>query len=155
MSAQSCGCDPEENHVCLRHTEIETPVNISTPFISIDGLRGWFDVPPAEQRATDPTTGGEKGRKLAAFSLLPYDALWAVAEHFGVGAKKYAARNWEKGYPHSWTVDALMRHLTAYLEGEDRDPETGSLHVTAVAWHALVLVAFTLRKVGTDDRRKS
>jgi hypothetical protein len=38
---------------------------------------------------------------------------------------------------------------------EDRDPETGSLHITAVAWHALVLLAFHLRGAGTDDRPKN
>lgn len=101
------------------------------------------------------TTGGAKGRKLARFSLLPYDALWALAEHFGRGAKKYTERNWEQGYPWSWTVDAMLRHFTAFWDrGEDVDAETGSLHVVAFAWHALVLVAFVLRKVGTDDRRQ-
>lgn len=101
---------------------------------------------------TDPTTGGQKARKLARFSLLPYDALWRVAEHFGRGAEKYEDRNWERGYAWSWSYDALMRHLTAWWHGEDRDTETGSLHITAVAWHALVLLAFRLRHIGTDDR---
>jgi hypothetical protein len=110
---------------------------------------------PKEIRHTDPTTGGQKGVKLARFSLVPWDAVWKVAEHFGVGARKYEDRNWERGYAWHLSYDALMRHLTAWWHGEDRDLETGSLHITAVAWHALVLLAFHLRGAGTDDRPKN
>lgn len=113
-------------------------------------------VPAAAQeiRATDPNSGGQKGVKLARFSLIPWDAIWKVAEHFGIGARKYEDRNWERGYPWSWSYDALLRHLASDMDGEERDPETGSLHITAVAWHALILIAFRLRGSGTDDRRR-
>lgn len=107
-----------------------------------------------EIRATDPSTGGSKGRKLARTSLLPMDALLELAEHFGKGEAKYEARNWERGYAWSWSADALLRHFFAWWQGEDRDPETGSLHITAVAWHALGLLTFQLRSLGTDDRPK-
>lgn len=104
-----------------------------------------------EIRITDPVTGGQKGSKLARFALLPFDALWAVAEHFGRGAQKYEDRNWERGYKWSLSVDALLRHLASFINGEDIDPETGSLHLTAVAWHALVLLTFKLRGIGIND----
>lgn len=104
-----------------------------------------------EVRIVDPKTGGQKGMKLARFSLIPPDAMWAIAEHYGRGAQKYSERNWEKGYKHSLTIDALERHLTAHKLGELMDYETGSLHVTAVAWHALALLTFVLRGIGTDD----
>lgn len=42
-----------------------------------------------EVRVVDPTTGGEKGSKLARFSLIPPEFLWALAEHYGKGAAKY------------------------------------------------------------------
>lgn len=105
-----------------------------------------------ETRVTDAATGGAKGAKLARFDLLPYDALWEVAEHFGRGAAKYEDRNWEKGYDHGLSQAALMRHFADYMNGVDIDPETGGLHITAVAWHALVLLAFHLRGAGTDTR---
>lgn len=106
-----------------------------------------------ETRVTDPTTGGEKGQKLARFSLIPSEFLWALAEHFGKGAQKYADRNWEKGYKWSLTVDALSRHLHQFLQGETHDPETGSHHLIAVAWHAMALFIFDIRRIGTDDVR--
>lgn len=97
-------------------------------------------------------SGASKERKLAKFALLPVDALWALAEHYGRGAKKYADRNWERGYPYSWSYDALQRHANAWWSGEDIDEETGSSHMTAVAWHAFCLFVFRKRGLGTDDR---
>lgn len=42
-----------------------------------------------EVRVTDEKTGGQKGTKLARFSLVPWSIIWEVAEHFGRGARKY------------------------------------------------------------------
>ena len=106
-----------------------------------------------ETRVTDPNTGGQKGQKLARFSLIPSEFLWALAEHYGKGASKYADRNWEKGYSWSLCVDAMQRHLHAWLQGESNDPETGSHHLIAVAWHACALFVFERRGLGTDDVR--
>lgn len=108
---------------------------------------------PAEVRVTDPVTGGQKGSKLARFSLMPSDFLWALAEHYGRGAQKYEDRNWERGYKWSLTVDALQRHLNAWLLGEDDDPETGSSHLVAAAWHVIALWCFHRHGKGTDDVR--
>jgi hypothetical protein len=105
-----------------------------------------------EVRMIDPDTGGEKGTKLARFELLPAAALWAVAEHFGKGAEKYAARNWERGYAWSLSYGALMRHAFAYWGGEDVDPETGSPHMAAVVFHALALLTFADTHPEKDDR---
>lgn len=105
-----------------------------------------------ETRTVDPETGGEKGAKLARFSLIPWDALHALAEHYGIGARKYADRNWERGYRWSLSFDALQRHLTAWWLGEDDDPESGDSHLIAVAWHALALWWWQRHSKGTDDR---
>ncbi|HYE80362.1 MAG TPA: dATP/dGTP diphosphohydrolase domain-containing protein [bacterium] len=105
-----------------------------------------------EIRTVDPKTGGEKGSKLARFDLLPWDAIWALAEHFGRGARKYADRNWEKGYGWGLSFAALHRHLAAWWGGEDIDEETGSHHLLAVAWHALAMWWFQRHGKGTDDR---
>lgn len=102
---------------------------------------------------TDPLTGGKKGAKLARFSLIPSEFLWALAEHYGVGAHKYEDHNWEKGYKWSLSSDALQRHLHQWLLGEDNDQETGTHHLICVAWHACALFIFQRRGIGTDDIR--
>jgi hypothetical protein len=45
-----------------------------------------------------------------------------------------------------------MRHLSAWWQGEDKDPETGMSHMLHAAWNALTLVAYELRGIGEDDR---
>lgn len=114
-----------------------------------------------EVRVTDPATGGEKGTKLQRFSLIPRDFLWALAEHYGKGARKYADRNWERGYQWHLTLDAHDRHLGAWLHGtpengwmpEDNDPETGSSHLVAAVWHLITLWWFQRYGRGTDNIR--
>ena len=99
-------------------------------------------------------TGGEKGTKLAAFDQISPEVLTLVAEHFGKGARKYAAHNFRRGYPWSLSYSALMRHLTAFWAGEEYDEETGSLHIVAVIWHAMALTEFFLHQKAYDDRFK-
>jgi hypothetical protein len=114
-----------------------------------------------ETRITDPTTGGAKGSKLAAFHLIPWSIVREVAEHFGRGARKYDDRNWERGYAWSLSFAALHRHLECFWDGDeyDDDPslyiegeEHTARHIIAVAWHALVLAFFSRYNIGTDDR---
>jgi Domain of unknown function (DUF5664) len=107
----------------------------------------------SEIRTTDDTTGAQKGSKLARFDLIPPEALWGIAEVFGRGARKYADRNWEKGYRWGLSVAALQRHLHSWLMGESIDQETGAHHLLQVAWHAIVLFTYELRNLGTDDVR--
>lgn len=83
---------------------------------------------------------------------MPLDALGAVVEVLEMGAKKYAPRNWERGLSWSQTADSLLRHVTAWYCGEQRDPESGLLHLSHVACNALFLLAHELRGIGTDDR---
>jgi hypothetical protein len=110
---------------------------------------------PEEIRVVDPQTGGEKGSKLQRFDLVPAYPLWLLAEHYGRGARKYADRNWERGYSWMLSFSALMRHGWKWLMGEDIDPETGSPHMIAVAWHAFALVEFSQTHPELDDRPKA
>lgn len=99
-------------------------------------------------------TGGEKGVKLERFDLIPVEALTKLAIHYGIGAEKYADNQWRKGYEWSKSYAALQRHVNAFWGGEDIDPETGSPHMAAVAWHALTLLTFMEEHPDFDDRFK-
>lgn len=108
----------------------------------------------AEVRVTS-ATGGEKGQKDAQASTLDAKALLVLAEVSGFGAKKYAAHNYLKGYDWGLSLDALHRHLWAFQSGEDLDEESGLPHMAHAAWHALALVSFQIRGLGTDSRFRS
>lgn len=106
---------------------------------------------PNEIRTVSPT-GGEKGVKPERFDLIPVEALSSIARLYGVGAKKYAAHNWRRGYDWSKSYAAMMRHANLFWSGEDIDPETGEPHMAAVAFHAMTLIVFMQEQREFDDR---
>lgn len=61
--------------------------------------------------------------------------------------------NWAKGLSFTETFESLMRHALAWYNGEDRDPETGCLHVAHVGVNAMFLCHFILTGTGRDDRQ--
>lgn len=84
--------------------------------------------------------------------LIPGDSMLVLGQVYAVGAKKYAERNWERGMPWSKCLGPLMRHLFKWMRGEKFDPEDGQLHIAKVAWNAIALLTYELRKIGLDDR---
>lgn len=110
---------------------------------------------PSEEVRVTSSTGGEKGSKLARFDLIPAHQLWRLAEHYGKGAAKYSDDNYRKGYPWKLSIAALERHLALFKMGEDYDEETGSLHLTAIAWHAFTLAEFFDVHPDYDTRLKT
>ena len=86
--------------------------------------------------------------------LIPPDAMIEIAKVFTMGADKYEARNWEKGTKWGRANGALLRHLMAWMGGEDKDPESGLWHMAHIAWNAICLLAYQIRGVGVDDRFK-
>lgn len=111
-----------------------------------------WDLPEGETRITNATTGASKGSKAARFDLIPVPALTELAELYGFGVKKYAARNWEGGYDLSLSYAALQRHANAWWGGEDTDEETTLSHMAAVAWHAFTLMTLLKTHPEMDDR---
>ena len=108
-----------------------------------------------EVRTVDPDTGGEKGAKLARFDLIPVGPLWALAEVYGYGCKKYSDRNWEKGYKWSLSYAALQRHLSMFWDGHELDAESGLPHLAHAAWHCMALMEWGETHPEKDDRSSS
>ncbi len=69
-----------------------------------------------------------KGR----MDLLPVRAIIEVAKIMEGGAKKYDARNWEKGIPLHRFFDSGLRHAMKHLRG-DRD----EAHLAMACWNFL------------------
>jgi len=86
------------------------------------------------------TIGGRKfdGGKLR-YGLLPPLALKAIVDVLTFGAEKYEPDNW-KHVPDSMNryFDAAERHIWAWKEGEQIDPESGRNHLA----HALCCLMF-------------
>lgn len=86
------------------------------------------------------------------YDLIPSEPLEALANLYGIGAKKYAERNWEKGMTWGRVFRALCSHTWKWWRGETYDKEDGQHHLIAVAWCAFALYTYEMRKIGTDDR---
>lgn len=106
------------------------------------------------QLAADLKEGKKADEGKAPMDLLPPELLLGISQVLDFGAKKYAARNWEKGIRWGRVFAALMRHMWAWWSGEERDAETGFSHL----WHAgcciAFLIAYEQRQIGEDDRPK-
>lgn len=103
-------------------------------------------------RVVDPVTGGAKEQSIVRHDLMPSGPLSFVAAVFGYGATKYDVHNWRRGYPWSLSSAALMRHLHAWLDGEDVDEESGLPHLAHAVAHCLFLMEFDAIHPDGDDR---
>lgn len=77
------------------------------------------------------------------WSLLPWSALGVVVAVLGFGARKYAPNQWQD-VPDATTryADAALRHLTAWLSGEQLDPESKLPHLAHAVCCLLFLIWF-------------
>lgn len=105
-----------------------------------------------EIRVTDPVTGGQKGSKPERYDLIPFEGLDEVARVYAYGANKYADHNWRRGYRWSLSSAAALRHISRWMQGEDRDDESGLHHLAHAAFHMLTLITYDALNKGTDDR---
>lgn len=87
-------------------------------------------------------------------SLIPSRPLMLVAQVLTKGAIKYDAHNWRKGMEWSRLIDATLRHILAFKEGEDLDPETGLPHTTHAICGLLFLTEYMFTHKNKDDRYK-
>lgn len=86
------------------------------------------------------------------FDLLPPSWPRALVEVLTKGAEKYEDRNWERGMNWSTCYASMMRHIQAWWEGNDIDPESGLPHMAHAAWNALALVEYMTTHPELDDR---
>jgi len=93
------------------------------------------------------------GSKKAPMSTLPAGVLAEMGVAMLEGKAKYGAFNYRiAGVRSSVYYDALMRHIMAWWEGEDIDPDSGLPHVTKALVTLAVLRDAQRNGMVTDDR---
>lgn len=86
-------------------------------------------------------------------SCLPSVPAAEVATAMFEGARKYGRHNWRKaGVRSSIYYDAAMRHLMAWWEGEDIDPDSRMPHIVKAMAGLMVLRDAQVNGQETDDR---
>ena len=89
----------------------------------------------------------------ARMDLLDPYAVEQLSHVLAFGAQKYAAHNWRMGISKGRLIAAALRHLFAYLGGQDKDDETGLSHVANAMCCCMFLLGLEHR-TDLDDRYK-
>ncbi len=84
--------------------------------------------------------------------MIPSGAMLEIAQGFMYGAEKYDKHNWREGTEWSRYYNAAQRHMLAYNDGEDMDPESGLPHLAHAAVCIIFLLEYQRTGIGTDDR---
>jgi hypothetical protein len=110
----------------------ESSIKHSPPASPIDGIKHDEGKPP--------------------LSMISRELLEELANVRAFGAKKYEKNNWKKGFKYTRSIDAALRHISAFNSGEDKDPESGLSHIG----HALACLEHLLHdakyRPENDDR---
>lgn len=113
-----------------------------------------------EQLELEMITGKQTGSAVKhdqdklPMNLLSREALEQTAAVLKFGAQKYAEHNWRKGFLWSRPLAAAMRHLHAFNDGEDVDPESGLSHLAHAMCCVMFLLEFEKTHKELDDRYK-
>lgn len=91
--------------------------------------------------------------KVPFLSVVPLRVIAEVALALFEGARKYGRHNYRPaGVRASVYMDAVGRHLAAWYEGEDIDPDSGLSHVTKAIAGLTVLRDSMMQGNWVDDR---
>jgi len=100
-----------------------------------------------------PTLEGKKNDQgKPQLSLVTKTLIWGIAQVMTFGAVKYGRDNWRKGMDWNRPYDALLRHLTAWWDGEGTDSETGLSHLLHAACELMFLIEYEAMGTGHDNR---
>ncbi len=108
----------------------------------------------AEHKDTNPKDA--VGIKKVPFSTVPTEVMAEIGLAMLEGARKYGRHNYRvAGVRSSVYFDALFRHMCAWWEGEDIDPDSGLNHVIKALSTLTVLRDAMINEKLTDDRPPS
>ena len=93
------------------------------------------------------------GVKKVPFSVIPAEVIARLGIAMMEGARKYGRHNYRiAGVRASVYYDAILRHATAWWEGQDLDPESGEHHLVKLMASITVLLDSIFNNNWTDDR---
>lgn len=133
-------------------------INLNTDPKPQDVSIDWTKLTFINSAATASGGGGGGAMKFDTdklpVNLLSTEALNQTAAVLKFGADKYHAHNWRDGFAWSRPLAAAMRHIMAFNDGEDRDPESGLSHLAHAACCIMFLLEFEKTHPELDDRYK-
>lgn len=98
--------------------------------------------------------GTKKDQGKPRICLIPVEAITGCAEALMFGADKYGDYNYRGGIKHTRILDAILRHLTSHLRGEDFDKESNLKHLSHSIAGLAMLIWMVENRPDLDDRYK-
>lgn len=86
------------------------------------------------------------------WSYVYWPAIEPMVRVLMFGAQKYAPDNWKKGLPMTEIMESCLRHIFAFLQGEDRDPESGEHHLGHAMCNIMFALYMYMQRPDMDDR---
>jgi hypothetical protein len=127
--------------------------DVDTPVTNPEYTDAPYDAIDIKFHPNDPK--GAAGAKKVPMWLLPPYALQQTAWVHKLGASKYQPYNWrDTGVCATTYISAIMRHLDAWRDGEDIDPESGVTHLAHIAASCNILMDAHQCSKLIDDRSK-
>lgn len=119
----------------------------------ISGINGTVTLPVTSIEVKESNPKDAVGTKKAPMSTVSAPVMLEVGTAMLEGALKYGRHNYrEIGVRASVYYDACLRHMMAWWEGEDTDPDSGVSHVTKAIAGLMVLRDAMIRDKMVDDR---
>lgn len=94
-----------------------------------------------------------KGKDKSKLSLLPWPALLEIADVREKGRLKHGD-TWRNGLSHRDYLDAAIRHIAAYADGERIDSESGLSHLAHACCSLMFIITWLKENTGVDDLPK-
>lgn len=124
----------------------------------------YSDYPEGAASAQKPTIDNNKvetGKKDAIgdpnkprLSLIPQKALWALGGALTYGEKHYGTHNWRKGIKVSFLLDAALRHINEFNNGENIDKKSQNHHLGNAMANLAMAIELSETNPEMDDRFK-
>lgn len=81
--------------------------------------------------------GSRYNKDKRKWSLVHFKSLEPLVRVLEFGAEKYGLDNWKKGLEKKEILESMMRHLTALMDGEENDKESGLHHIGHIMCNAM------------------
>lgn len=110
------------------------------------------NIEPNNESSDENATALKFDSDKAMISLI--DPVWLedVSRVLMFGAEKYSKHNWKGGFKYSRLLDAAYRHIGAFNNGEENDPESGLSHLDHAACCLMFLSWMVKNRPDLDDR---
>lgn len=107
------------------------------------------------KKQNNPKGGGIKhDSDKPQLSLISPIAIFKLAQVMTDGAKRYDSHNWRKGFEWTRIADSANRHLTMWIGGMDKDPDSGRSNLAHCMACVMMLLEFEETHKLLDNRYK-